>query len=114
MPQEIDKTAAEILKIIKEKGSPVSSTELKNRFPGQNINSTLQHLLKNAYIEETEYSSGYDINGNPYSFGRGKYILGINGKLFFETRIKKAFLCYYPHIISTFALVVSIIALVKQ
>lgn len=114
MPQEIDKTAAEILKIVKETGYPISSSTLKNFFPGQNISSTLQYLLKNEYIEETEYKTGYDVHGKPYSLGCGKYVLGINGKLYFENRVKEAFLCYYPHIISTLALVVSIIALIKQ
>ena len=55
MPQKIDKTATEILKIIKEKGTPVSRSELKNHFHDQNIDGTLRHLLENAYIEETEY-----------------------------------------------------------
>ena len=114
MPQKIDKTATEILKIIKEKGTPVSRSELKNHFHDQNIDGTLRHLLENAYIEETEYFSGYDINGKSYSFGRGKYVLGINGKLYFETRIKQAFLCYYPHITSTLYNLQTINALIKQ
>lgn len=105
----LDKNTVKILKFI-NKNPDVTLEELKEHF-GNECNDSVMYLYKNSYIANK--SKGYHPLTHSQIYANEYRILP-HGKSYLQNTPKEAFLKIYPQIISTAALIVSIIALLKS
>lgn len=114
MDIKIDKTSKKILKILNKSSVPVTKEDLKSVLRNKDIDQTLSFLESNSFIKDTKFTTGNTKNGECVSIGLGHYTLDINGKVFIENCKLDTFFKWYPHIVSTAAVIISLIALLRN
>lgn len=107
---ELDKQSLKILKFISK--NPVNDNEalVVNKY-GDNSKSSIEHLLNLGFVERVITQTGFSLDDY-----EAEEVLTLTslGSAYLEQRPGRLFERFYPHIISTLALIISLIALFKN
>lgn len=109
----LDKTSIKIIKYLKKTNAPRNVLSIENAIREHNLLNTLLYLKDHHYIESTDTKITAKM-GVTQIVSAHTFILGSEGRAYFENRKRDFILRYYPHVISTIAIIISIISLIKQ